>query len=169
MESLLSDFTCAISAVNKVLDELTELGQEKQRVIILGKVKELDSLIHQEGSIISNLDRLETARFKLQEQIGHNWGMKPEKVSAREILDKVQESYPSCFPDLDEAIKRLDYNLTRLKAINAHNNELIEQSLDYIKLLEALIKGDGTGTYSSEGLQAEKNNYALKNLLDKKI
>lgn len=169
MESLLSDFTGAISAVNDVLDELAELGQEKQQVIILGKVKELDSLIHKEGTIISNLDKLEGARYKLQEQIGQSWGMKIEEVSAQGILKKAEESYPSCFRDLEEAIKRLDYNLTRLKAINAHNNELIEQSLDYIKLMEALIKGDGTGTYSSEGLQAEKNNYALKNLLDKKI
>ncbi|MBP8820355.1 MAG: flagellar export chaperone FlgN, partial [Syntrophomonadaceae bacterium] len=67
MESLLTDFTRAVADLNAVLDELAELGQEKQQLIILGKVKELDTLIRKEGIVISNLEKTEGARFKLQE------------------------------------------------------------------------------------------------------
>lgn len=169
MESLLLDFTRTVAAMNQVLDQLAELGQEKQQLIIAGKVKELDSLIHQEGIITSNLERVEGARFKLQEQIGQGWGVNADKLSAREILQKVKESYPSCYPGLEEAINRLEYNLARLRAINVHNNELIEQSLDYIKVIETVLGGDVAGTYSSEGIQASEANYVIKNLLDKKI
>lgn len=169
MESLLTDFTRAVAALNTVLDELAELGQEKQQLIILGKVKELDTLIRKEGIFISNLEKTEGARFKLQEQIGQSWGISSEELSAREILKRVQETYPSCYRDLEEAINRLDYNLTRLGAINVHNNELIEQSLDYIKVIETTLNGDIAGTYSSNGNQTGEGSYALKNLLDKKI
>lgn len=163
------EFTRTVEAMNQVLDELAQLGQEKQQLIIVGKVKELDSLIHKEGIITSNLEKVEGARFKLQEQIGQEWGIKAEELSAREILQRVKESYPSCYPDLEEVINRLDYNLTRLRAINVHNNELIEQSLDYIKVLESILGGDVAGTYSSQGIQASEATYIAKNLLDKKI
>lgn len=169
MESLLTDFTGAVTALNAALDELAELGQEKQQLIILGKVKELDTMIRKEGIVISNLEKIEGARFKLQEQIGQSWGISSEELSAREILKRVQETYPSCYRDLEEAINRLDYNLTRLGAINVHNNELIEQSLDYIKVIETTLNGDIAGTYSSNGNQTGEGSYALKNLLDKKI
>ena len=169
MESLLTDFTRAVAALNAVLDELAELGQEKQQLIILGKVKELDTLIRKEGILISNLEKTEGARFKLQEQIGQSWGLSSEELSAREILIRTEETYPPCYHGLEEAINRLDYNLTRLGAINVHNNELIEQSLDYIKVIETTFNGDMAGTYSSNGNQTGEGSYALKNLLDKKI
>ncbi|MCK9313743.1 MAG: flagellar protein FlgN [Methanocorpusculum sp.] len=169
MESLLTDFTRAVSALNAVLDDLAELSQEKQQLIILGKVKELDTLIRKEGILISNLEKTEGARFKLQEQIGQSWGISGGELSAREILKRVEETCPTCYHDLEQAINRLDYNLTRLGAINAHNNELIEQSLDYIKVIETTLNGDTAGTYSSNGNQITEGNYALKNLLDKKI
>lgn len=169
MESLLTNFTRAVTVLNEVLDELAELGQEKQQLIILGKVKELDTMIRKEGIVISNLEKAEGARFKLQEQIGQSWGMSSEELSAREILKRVQENYPSCYHDLEEAINRLDYNLTCLGAINVHNNELIEQSLDYIKVIETTLNGDIAGTYSSTGNQNSEGNYASKNLLDKKV
>ncbi len=169
MESLLIDFTGAVSALNEVLDELANLGQEKQQLIILGKVQELDSLIRKEGIIISNLEKAEGARLKLQEQIGRNWGISSEELSAQEILKRVETDYSSCHPALVEAINRLDYNLTRLRAINVHNNELIEQSLDYIKVIETTLNGDIAGTYSPTGNQTGEDNYALKSLLDKKV
>lgn len=170
MESLLLDFTRTVGAMNQVLDELAELGQEKQQFIIVGKVKELDNLIRKEGIIISNLERFEGARFKLQEQIGQGWGVKAEELSAREILQRVRENYPSCYSDLEETINRLDYNLTRLKAINVHNNELIEQSLDYIKVMETMLGGDVAGIYSDKGLKSEEEGLRVsKGLLDKKI
>ncbi len=100
MESLLTDFTRAVSALNAVLDDLAELSQEKQQLIILGKVKELDTLIRKEGILISNLEKTEGARFKLQEQIGQSWGISSQELSAREILKRVEETYPSCYHDL---------------------------------------------------------------------
>lgn len=163
------DFTRTIETMNQMLDQLAELGQEKQQLIIVGKVKELDNLIHKEGIVTSNLEKIEGARFKLQEQIARGWKVKAEELSAREILQRVRESYPSSFTELEEAINRLDYNLTRLKAINNHNNELIEQSLDYIKVIETVLDGDVAGTYSNEGRQAAEAAYHNKNLLDKKV
>jgi len=168
MEALLAEFTRTITTMNQIMDELAELGQQKQQLIIKGLVKELDSLLRQEGTIVFNLEQIEAARFVLQKQISEKWGIKAEELTTREILSRAEKEYPSCYHDLKNAINHLDYNLTRIKAINNHNQELIEQSLDYIKTVEALLKGDIPGTYSSQGVQNDETKY-LKNLLDKKV
>lgn len=170
MEKLIGDFIEIIAKENSVLDSLNDFAQEKQHLIILGKVEELDSLIKKEGIVISNLDRVEDARFKLQGQLASKWGMGLKECNASEILAKVKESYPDVYEQLEEVVTRLDYNMVRLKALNNHNNELINQSLDYISLMESMLSGDVAGTYSQKGQQTDESDARPRlNLLDKKI
>lgn len=170
MEKLIGDFINTIAKENNILDSLAEFAQEKQHLIILGKVQELDSLIRKEGIMISNLDRVEGARFKLQGELASNWGVGLKEFNALEILAKVKDSYPDIYGQLEEVIGRLDYNMVRLKALNMHNNELINQSLDYISGMESMLSGDVAGTYSQKGLQTDESESRPRlKLLDKKI
>jgi len=60
--------------------------------------------------------------------------------------------------------------MVRLIANNKENNELINQSLDYIYGLQSMLAGDGTGAYSADGEQVDENiNRPIKRLLDTKI
>jgi flagellar biosynthesis/type III secretory pathway chaperone len=63
-------------------------------------------------------------------------------------------------------VDRLSYNLDRLKVINKHNNELIEQSLQYIESIQALLNGDIAGTYTDRGDLADEKTGRRINLLD---
>ncbi|MGI5911531.1 MAG: flagellar protein FlgN [Syntrophomonadaceae bacterium] len=168
MESLLSEFTNVIAAMNSILDELAEWGLKKQQLILKGQVEELERLIKEEHICAAKLEKTEGDRFKLQVEIGRRWGIKGGGLMAEKILNKVKEESPSSFSALYAAISRLGYNLTRIKAINEHNNELIQQSLDYIKVVETMINGDTTGIYSNRGIQPNESKY-LANLLDKKV
>lgn len=167
MEKMLRQFIEAIKQENQLLTQLGELGRQKREFIILDQVKELDKTIQTEGIAVSNLSRMEGARFKLQEEMAQQWGVETENLSAGVILAKVGEDYPDYFTDLKEEIERLDYNLTSLIAINAQNNELIEQSLDYIATMQALLNGDSVGTYSRSGRQTTDPRPNL-NIIDKK-
>lgn len=170
MESLLKDFIDSMHKENRILDSLAELGQEKQRLIVQGDIKELDNLIQKEGIIISNLEKLEDARFKLQRALQQVWGISPDQPAAEKIREKVKNSFSDLYPDLDETIKKLDYNLTRMKIINTHNNELIEQSLDYIASIQSMVNGDIAGTYSDKGTQSDEEPSRPRiSLLDKKV
>lgn len=170
MERLLKDFIGTVEKQNRVLDQLAELGQQKQELIVLGKVKELDNLIHKEGIVISNLEKLEGARFNLQEKLGNRWKVRKEEFSARKMLSLMVDSYPELHKELEQIIGRLDYNIARLKAINSHNDELINQSLDYISLMESVLNGDVAGTYSNKGIQSDEEKTRPRiNILDKKV
>lgn len=170
VDKLLQDFIESIAKQNQVLERLAALGQEKQELIIAGKVRELDSLIQKEGITVSNLDKMEGARFKLQEHLAIQLGFKAEEFSAKKLLAWVREGCPELYPALEEVINQLDYCLIRLKAINSHNNELIEQSLVFIGEIQSLFNGDVAGIYSDKGQQSDEfESRPRLNLLDKKI
>lgn len=170
MERLIEDFIGSIEKQSRVMDQLAELGQQKQKLIVWGKVKELDDLIHKEGIIISNLEKLEGARFNLQEKLAREWKVRTEEFSARKMLSLMADSYPDLHKELEQIISRLDYNITRLKAINSHNDDLINQSLDYISVMESVLNGDVAGTYSNKGIQSDEEQIRPRiNILDKKV
>ena len=60
--------------------------------------------------------------------------------------------------EFEEAVNRLGFNLARLKAINNHNNELIEQSFQY-RNLQAILNGDIAGTYSDKGRPVDEKGH----------
>ncbi|MGR6837103.1 flagellar protein FlgN [Syntrophomonas erecta] len=169
MDKLLVKFIEAINQVNNILDQLAELSYEKQQLIVLGQVRDLDRLLKKEGPLLSALEKKEEVRFQIQQELADQLKA-GSSLSARELLEMVPASGSSLGTDLEEAIKGLDYNITRLKAINSHNNELIEQSLDYIDYMQVLLEGDRSGTYSQQGqVEDQPAHHPRPNLLDKKV
>ncbi|MGE5390242.1 MAG: flagellar protein FlgN [Deltaproteobacteria bacterium] len=170
VENLLKDFIAAVGRENEVLADLAEIGEQKRQYIILGEIKQLDSLIQKEGIVLTNLERLEGARFKLQQELAKIWGLPVGDLVASEMLKRVKEQYGNYSADFSQCIEQLDYNLTRLKAINTNNHGLLEQSLEFIATMESMIIGDVAGTYSGSGDKTdEKDLRGSRNLLDKKI
>lgn len=167
---ILPDFIAATERVNRVLTDLAELGLEKQQLIIANEIKELDNLIRKEGTIVSNLTKAEGVRFKLQEGLAASWGMSVADLSAANLIERLQAKDQELAGKIAEVINTLEYNLTRLKAINKHNDELIEQALEYIDNLQVLYEGDVAGTYSSQGEKSdEAPSRPTLNLLDKRV
>lgn len=170
VENLLEKFIQFLNLQNEKLDNLAELGQDKKQFIILGKIKELDELIKTEAAAVNALQNLEEGRFSVQQEIASLWGKNVHEFAARELLEQVAQEYPAYRKDLEMAINRLDFNLTRLRAINSHNNDLLEHSLSYIEGLEAVINGDKAGIYSRTGQEKDETDAVRrKSLLDTRI
>ncbi|HOQ10641.1 MAG TPA: flagellar protein FlgN [Syntrophomonadaceae bacterium] len=160
MEGILREFIEVMAKQNQILDQLAVLGEQKQQIIIAGEVKELDSLIQKESGLVAHLEKLESQRFKLQQKLNRS------ETTARELVEWVGQEYPQLKEEFQETVDRLSYNLDRLKVINKHNNELIEQSLQYIESIQALLNGDIAGTYTDRGDLADEKTGRRINLLD---
>lgn len=170
VENLLKDFISAVGRENEVLADLAEIGEQKRQYIILGEIKQLDSLIQREGIVLTNLERLEGARFKLQQELAKKWGLPIGELVATEMLKLVKEQFGNYYSELSQSIDQLDYNLTRLKAITQNNHGLLEQSLEFITTMESMIEGDVAGTYSGNGDNIDETLLRVnRNLLDKKV
>lgn len=160
MEAILREFVEVMGKQNNILDQMAVLGEQKQRIIIAGQIKELDSLIQEEAGLVAQLEKLENQRYKLQQKLDLPGS------AAKELVEWVEQEYPQIKEELEENVNRLSYNLARLKAINNHNNELIEQSLYYIESIQAILNGDVAGTYSDKGNLVDEKSGRQINLLD---
>ncbi len=170
MEKLIQEFIQILIKENQWLDKLTEMGEEKKRIIILGKVHELDKLVQKEGIIVSTLEKLEGARFNLQRMLAQAWDMPVQELLVSTMLEKVAASFPQWQDELREETERMRQTVAVLQGINTENNELINLSLDYIENMQALFNDDRAGTYSDKGLQSEdKTNPSMNRIIDKKI
>ncbi len=169
MRDLLGNFINATTDLNQGLLQLIDLGLEKQQLIIFNQVKELDALIRKEGNLVNQLTSLEMARYKLQESLAAYFKISPQDLTAASLLAKVEAEYGDFYGVLKEQIDELSYLLTRLKSINTHNNELIEQSLDYIDTMQSLLSGDLAGTYSEQGEETTADSRPRVGLLDRKV
>jgi len=150
--------------VNQAIEKLLSLADKKKSLVIQGNVKELDSLIREEGIVISELEKWEGARFHAQCSIS----AEHRNLTAQELLQLVAQNCPGLVFAMQESINKLTTNLGCLKALNNHNNELLQQSLQHIAFLEAAMVGDRPGTYSDKGQQSELVRARI-NILDRKI
>ncbi len=157
MQKIIPEFKDTLGRQNRLLESLIDLGEEKRRVIVLGDVEQLDKLMQKEGIIVSNLEKLEGARFQLQRDLARKWDMPAEQATAAVIITRVKQDCPEYFKDMDMEIKRLRQATARLREINNENNDLINISLNYVNEMQALFSGEVAGTYSREGQQVDES------------
>ncbi len=170
MENQIKEFIKYLKQENEAMDKLAEMGNEKTHLILKNKIEELNQLILDEAGIIKDLQQLEDRRYALHQELAVSWEQDMEDLAAKQVLIRVKKETPELYDEFRVQIDHLDYNLTRLKAINSHNNELLEQSLDFLAYMEKLLYGDKAGVYSDNGDYTDtKSNKPNKHLLDKKI
>ncbi len=166
----IKEFIGTLVKQNLALDNLVQLEEKKRQVIILGQVEELNKLMQKEGILVSNIQKLEDARFKSQVKLARIWETSVEELPASLILAKVKEYQPELAGELQVSIEQLTHSVSQLKAMNEENSNLINQSLDYIHSLQSLLTGEVAGTYTDMGMQVdESTSRPVKRLLDKKI
>ncbi len=169
MEKLLSEFIEALRGVSAVVQGLAELGEEKRRAIVLGEVEQLNKVMQKEGIMVSNLEKREGARFKLQAQLASRWGVPVEQATASLIAGKVKQDYAELYDELQAELDKANAAMQRLKKINAENNGLLNMSLDFIAEMQSLLTGDVAGTYTRQGTQIDEASTRPRlRMLDKK-
>ncbi len=157
MDKIIQAFIQILIKENELLDKLLGLNEEKKRTIILGKIQELDKILQKEGIIVAQLEKTETARFKIQEQMACQCEMPVQALTARSVIEKCMEHLPLFTDQLKQEIERMETTIRRQREINQENNELIGMSLEYIDNMQAMLLGDTTGTYSEKGTQLSEN------------
>ena len=63
MDKLLQNFMAVLNQESRLVQDLIELGEKKRQSIVAGRVEELEKIVRKEGIVVSNLEKLEGARF----------------------------------------------------------------------------------------------------------
>jgi len=127
----------------KLHKSLRQLGIEKTNVIKQGKVEELQALMKNERSHISAIQMVEKERQKMISEL---------------IPDKEEATLAQCLPLFEpsdrekiSAIQQeLIVELVELQAVNGLNQELLEQSLQWVHLNLDLLLPDDQPNYKKE-------------------
>lgn len=152
MLDLLNSFIEIIGKQNELLEQIIKLSEDKRQAIVLGQVQELDSMVHKEGILGQELEKLESARFVLQMEIAENLGMPVTELNAGEIRRVTAEQYPQLATSLNEHLTTLEKLIGKLRSSIQENNELLKMSLDYIEEMYYLLSPeDNPGLYSDKG------------------
>lgn len=167
MQTKIQALTDYLAQQNDILQQLIQVAEEKRHSIIVGQVEELDQCLRQENSLLSRLERLEAARFTLQQDMAARLNIPVKEITASFLLQWTGEHFPALVPVLEKELDRLQSSLSRLQEQTRENSELLKQSLNYIDEMYYLLNPeDSTGVYSEQGTTEE----AGKNIriIDKK-
>lgn len=170
----MSNVNKEVNAIIEILEkeygyymDMLELSKTKKRVIVEGKVAELDKIVKLEQNMIVDIGQLERKREEEAAKLSKALGLKSDQVSISELFGVLQPELKKKLEDIQEKLRK---TIDELKSVNDINGQLIEQSLEYIDYSINLISGVGMETGSLyEDIGRSKGKQNKKNLIDKKI
>ena len=163
-----------VNAVIDILDkeygyykDMLELSKSKKKIIVEGKVAELDKIVKLEQNMIFNIGQLEKKREEEVAKLSNALNLNSSQITISELSKVLQ---PELKKELENMQKNLQDIFSELKAVNDVNGQLIEQSLEYIDYSINLFSGTGMETGSLyEDIGKNKSKQSKKNIFDTKI
>ncbi|KUO74760.1 MAG: hypothetical protein APF77_10885 [Clostridia bacterium BRH_c25] len=147
--------------------DMLELSKSKKKIIVEGKVAELDKIVKLEQNMIFNIGQLERKREEEISNISRSLDLSGTQITISELMEELK---PEQKRSLEDIQGKLQEAFTELKAINDVNGLLIEQSLEYIDYSINLVAGTGMETGSLyEDISKGKNKQSKKNIFDTKV
>ena len=147
--------------------DMLELSKSKKKIIVEGKVAELDKIVKLEQNMIFNIGQLERKREEEVAKLCKALELNSNKVNISELMQVLQ---PEQKKRLENVQGRLLEVLSELKAVNDVNGQLLEQSLEYIDYSINLLAGAGMETGSLyEDIGKNKGKKSDKNIFDTKV
>lgn len=147
--------------------DMLELSKSKKKIIVEGKVAELDKIVKLEQNMIFNIGQLERKREEEVAKLCDALELKVAQITISELSKLLQ---PELKKGLEDIQNKLQEVFSELKAVNDINGQLIEQSIEYIDYSINLFSGSGMETGSLyEDIGKSKNKQNKKNIFDTKV
>lgn len=164
MKKMVEDLLLILSKERDIYREAVSIAEEKQRVIIDGKLKELEKMTSREQTLLASLIKLENMRGKVLDNL--ICALQAEHVNTlTELMAYLDEGSKMRI----ESVKyELSQAIFRLKDKNELNGKLLEQSLDMIHLnieLMSSLEADGRYTQTAEDSKSKSKS----SLFDAKV
>lgn len=147
--------------------DMLEMSKSKKRIIVEGKVADLDKIVKLEQNMIFNIGQLEKKREEEVAKLCRSLELNRNRINISELMQILQ---PEQKKELEDIQSKLRDILSELKSVNDINGQLIEQSLEYIDYSINLVAGTGMETGSLyEDIGKNKSKQNKKNIFDTKV
>lgn len=147
--------------------DMLEMSKSKKKIIVEGKVAELDKIVKLEQNMIFNIGQLERKREEEVAKLCKALGLNSSRINIAELMQVLQPRQKEALEDIQGKLRGI---LSELKSVNDINGQLIEQSLEYIDYSINLVSGTGMETGSLyEDIGRNKSKQRDKNIFDTKV
>ncbi|HYE83659.1 MAG TPA: flagellar protein FlgN [Clostridia bacterium] len=147
--------------------DMLELSKSKKRIIVEGKVTELDKIVKLEQNMIFDIGQLERKREEEVTRLRAALNFNSAQVTISQLAKELQ---PELKKELEDIQDKLQETFSELKEVNDINGQLIEQSLEYIDYSINIVSGAGMETGSLyEDIGKNKSKQSKKNIFDTKV
>ncbi len=129
---------------------LRDLSRQKTRLIVEGKVTELENVTKLEQSIVVRLGKLGNTREELIEKLASEMQVEPSEINISYLVEKVEGRQAEELRNYQQEMTGI---VNDLKNSNELNSRLIKNSLDFIEFSINLLTEDNSGgiNYGSSG------------------
>lgn len=128
---------------------LVSLAEKKYEHI--NDAQQVAMITQEEIELVEQLQEIDKERYNLFDVISPS-------LTMREWLERTNH------PVLRKTFQELEENFSRLQSVTKTNQELIQESLDFVNFSLNLLVDDGPGTYEKKGQQSSN-----KTLFDRKV
>lgn len=164
MKKLVEDLLLILAKETDIYKEALGIAEDKQRVIIDGKMKELEKMTGREQALVASLIKLENMRGKVLDDLIR--ALQAEHVDTlSDLMGYLDEGSKQKIEGVKSELSKAVF---QLKDKNELNGKLLEQSLDLIELNIELVNSlEADGRYTPNA--ADIKSKAKTNLFDAKI
>lgn len=138
----------------RVYDSILNISKNKTKIIVEGKVTELENIVKLEQSLVLQIGRLENLREEIVEKCAEQLGVNPSDITVSELVKHLKGGNAQ---KLKASQQKMASTLSDLKNTNDLNSKLIKNSLDFINFSINLFvdAGAGSNNYGSTGQAAD--------------
>lgn len=129
----------SIGHLTEVLNDLVlihektlDLSLRKTELIKAGEIDNLSKIIMDERKYLQQVTQLEQKRQQVTEVIYEKYGISSEERTISELLEHLEDE--SIGKQLEQSVVKLVENIVKLKQNEQLNNDLIQQSMQFVQL-----------------------------------
>lgn len=165
MNKGINELTALLCQESKVYSDILQISKNKTKIIVEGKISELENIVKLEQSLVLQLGRLEVQRESIVQKISDQMGINQTELTLSGIIENVQGEAVQKLKTCQEALVN---NVTELKGSNELNSKLIKSSLDYIEFSVNLMAG-ASATSNNYGNTGEVSEAKKRNFFNMKL
>lgn len=153
MASLIENLISGLNEEYAVYEKLLSVSMEKTPAIVANDLERLKSITDKEQLLVDTVTGLEVTRRQTMDNIASVLNKKRGELTILNIVEFLegQPEYHDPLLEIDEKLSKL---ARKLKTVNEHNQNLIQESLSMIEyninLLQNLNRAPETAEYSRD-------------------
>lgn len=163
MASLIENLITQLNEEYAVYEQLLVVSREKTSVIVANNLDRLKEVTDREQFLVDQITSLESTRRGTMVNIASVLGKRTDELKITDVIGFL-DGQPEFRDPLTEINEKLAKLAKKLKEVNSHNKDLIEECLsmiDYnINLLQNLNRAPETAEYSKDMFKGNNNSYS---------